>query len=207
MSFALITNLLGTACVFTVMTFAFLHFMPNNRTFASDDWLKQGIAALVFGGLAVYGTHTAVQYETALINIRDVAPLAAGLLFGPLAGVGAGLIGGIERYFQGGFTAVPCCVATILAGLLAGLFSLLGRRSHLYKNGILKPAWGLTTGLVMEILHMGLILLLRQDEAAKAWAIVAVIGLPMILFAALGLALVLLVATILKGDRQQWVVL
>jgi sigma-B regulation protein RsbU (phosphoserine phosphatase) len=33
----------------------------------------------------------------------------------------AGLIGGIHRYFLGGFTAIPCALATVIAGLAEGI--------------------------------------------------------------------------------------
>ncbi|MDO5847191.1 MAG: LytS/YhcK type 5TM receptor domain-containing protein, partial [Methanocorpusculum sp.] len=43
------------------------------------------------------------------------------LLGGPVVGLITGLVGGIFRLTMGGVTAVPCCIATIAAGLMAGI--------------------------------------------------------------------------------------
>jgi len=53
--------------------------------------------------------------------------MTAGLALGPVVGLGAGLIGGIHRYFLGGFVAIPCGIATMFAGLICGtIHSLRG---------------------------------------------------------------------------------
>ncbi len=194
MSFIVFTNLLGTVSSFVVATYLMRYYESKRMVNAR---LLQFLYAGAYGLLAIYGTHTAVQFETAYINVRDIAPLAAGLMFGPVAGIGAGLIGGIERYFQGGFTALPCCVATIFAGVLAGLiWQGLHRNTTFFHRGLLKPVWGLVIGILTELCHMGLILLLRLDDTATAWNIVRHIALPMILLTTFGLALLLWIVAI-----------
>ena len=69
--------------------------------------LDQAVLAIIFGALAVYGTYSGVQTSGAIANIRNLGPMVGGFLGGPLAGLGAGLIGGIHRYYMGGFTALP----------------------------------------------------------------------------------------------------
>lgn len=57
----------------------------------------------LFGSLAVYGTLRSIELSGAIVNIRDLAPLVAELLGGPITGTLIGLIGGIHRYiFLGG---------------------------------------------------------------------------------------------------------
>ena len=54
---------------------------------------KQVIYGLAFGGLAILGTEFGVPVSGATLNVRDAAPLCAGLFFGAPAGVIAGIIG------------------------------------------------------------------------------------------------------------------
>ena len=89
-------------------------------------WQKQLIIGVVFGLLAVISTHFGIETEGAVINVRDAAPLSAGLIFGGPAGIIAGLIGGVERIFAsflgiGQSTQLACSLATLSAGFFAAL--------------------------------------------------------------------------------------
>ena len=66
-------------------------------------FLVQIIIGVVFGLAAIASTHFGIDYEQMVLNVRDIAPLSAGLFFGPVAGIMAGLIGGIERFVAGTF--------------------------------------------------------------------------------------------------------
>jgi two-component system sensor histidine kinase LytS len=63
-------------------------------------------------------TFLGVDAYGAIINTRVISVTAAGLLGGFISGVGAGLIGGIHRYFYNpsSFSAFGCCVGTITFG-------------------------------------------------------------------------------------------
>ena len=82
----------------------------------------QVIVGVIFGLIAIYGTEAGIPLDGAMMNVRDAAPLAAGLFFGGLAGIIAGLIRGSERWLAvrwgvGEFTRVACSVGTIFAGV------------------------------------------------------------------------------------------
>ena len=47
--------------------------------------------------LSVCGTEFGVNIGGAILNVRDTAPLCAGLIFGGPAGIIAGIAGGVER--------------------------------------------------------------------------------------------------------------
>ena len=76
---------------------------------------------LIFGVLSIYGTLRGFQIDGAILNFRDLGPVLAGLIGGPIAGAAAGLIGGGYRYSLGGWTALPCAVATVAAGIIGGI--------------------------------------------------------------------------------------
>ena len=55
---------------------------------------KRIFVGLLYGVCAILSTHYGVIYEHMALNVRDIAPLAAGLFFAPISGIIAGLIGG-----------------------------------------------------------------------------------------------------------------
>src|SRR4030043_397416 len=93
------------------------------------NWYDTLFFILLFGGFSIFGTYTGIVLPGgAISSIRDLGPLVAGLVAGPVVGLGAGLIGGVQRYFIGGFTAVPCGMATVLAGLTGGIVYLINKK-------------------------------------------------------------------------------
>ncbi len=83
----------------------------------------QLLLAVIFGTMAVLSTYGGIELMDAIVNTRVVSVAAAGLIGGPVAGIGAGLIGGLHRYFYApdGFTAFACCMGTISFGIIGGL--------------------------------------------------------------------------------------
>ena len=90
-----------------------------------------------------------------MMNVRDAAPLCAGLIFGGKAGIIAGIIGGLYRYISaifgltGTYTQLACSVSTALAGFLAAIL-----RKYMFDDK--KPGWlfALGIGMMCEVIHM-----------------------------------------------------
>lgn len=155
------------------------------RFFRSMIGIRQGILnqlilSILFGLLAVYGTYSGVQTTGAIANIRNLGPMMGGLIGGPWVGLGAGLIGGVQRYFMGGFTALPCAIGTASSGLLAGLILYAFNN----KIGIWKPT---LFAFLMEAADMCLLLLAAKpfDDSLK---LVSIIAIPMVLTDTFGIA-------------------
>jgi len=124
------------------------------RKAAQRDYL---IFTVIFGLFSIFGTYIGTpDYTGAIVNIRDLAPMVAGLVAGPWVGLAVGLIGGVHRFFLGGPSYIPCSLATVLAGVLGGVVFRL-RKGKL--PGIV-PA--MLFGAGVEILHGGLALALIQ---------------------------------------------
>lgn len=51
----------------------------------------------IFGAMGIAGTYTGIEIKDALANSRVVGVVAAGLLGGPILGLGAGLVAGLHR--------------------------------------------------------------------------------------------------------------
>jgi len=190
----ILLRLLEQACLVIVVFYLlfqvkFFRRMQDGTTTILD----QLILAVIFGALAVYGTYSGVQTSGAIANIRNLGPMIGGFLGGPWAGLGAGLIGGIHRYYMGGFTAVPCALGTITSGLAAGIIYILLKG----KLGVWKPA---LYAFVMECADMGLLLLMAQPFD-KALNLVAIIAAPMILADTAGMAIFAFMLGKLKSAR------
>jgi len=113
--------------------------------------LKNGvILSVIFGLFSIYGTLSGIKLFDATANIRDLGPAIAGLIAGPLVGVGAGLIGAVHRLFQGGVTCVPCSAATLLAGLFGGIIYIVR------KKRIITIFGAIVFAVLLEIFHMEL---------------------------------------------------
>ena len=144
--------------------------------------VRQGIIGVAFGIVAILSTEYGVPAgDGVMVNVRDAAPLCAGLLFGSPAGLIAGFMGGLYRwlcvYWGGGMvTRAACSLATVLAGVFSGMM-----RRQLFDNrnaGILS---GFGIGTTMEVLHMLLVLVTNLQDVSKAFSYVQICSFPMIL--------------------------
>ena len=124
---------------------------------------------------AVFSTYTGLNVDGSLINVRIIAVLSGGIIFGPWIGIPAGIIAGIHRYLIDidGPTSVACLITSIFAGLLATWIHCKCTKKNYAQLGIL-------AGICCEILTMVLIVLLSHNKAL-AYNIVAHISFPMIL--------------------------
>ena len=139
---------------------------------------KQIIIGILFGLVAISATEYGVPLDGAVLNVRSASPLSAGLIFGWPAGLIAGFIGGIERYLTptGDFTRIACTFGTIIAGIVAALV-----RRFMLDNK--RPSWfyGLVVGLVTEVIHMLMVFLNNSGDIQRAYQIVEICALPMII--------------------------
>ena len=87
---------------------------------------KELIIGVLFGCSAIYASIFGVKIWGATMNVRDASPISTGLIFGPIAGIVSGFIGGGFRALtvlwnpDSAFTAVACSISTFLAGFISG---------------------------------------------------------------------------------------
>ncbi len=137
---------------------------------------------LIFGAFSVWGTLSGVDVNGAIANTRDLGPALGGLLGGPIVGIGAGLIGGLQRLSMGGWTAVPSALGAVAAGAAGGAVFLL------YKRRV-APVWAaMLLAVFTECVLMGLNLLMAKPFDEALALVGGVIG-PMILVNAAGMGL------------------
>lgn len=172
--------------------------------------LQQYFAIFFFGFFGIIGTYSGMSFNTetlqfnpwaadlasdeAIANSRVIGIVIAGLLGGYKVGIGAGLIAGLHRFTLGGFTAIACGVAAIVAGIIAGRFQKKN------KNASLGNAF--MVGAIAETIQMLIILLLARPFD-KAQTLVEIIGIPMILANGLGSALFLLIINNVVSEEEK----
>ncbi len=166
---------------FAIMTVTSLDKLGPRRD--RPFWATLLLVAL-FGLFGVLGTYTGNAVFKSFANLRAMVVITAGLFGGPGVGFGVGFIAGAHRYLIdiGGFSALPCGLATMLEGAAAGM---IARR---YPGNSLNWRLAMALCLVGETLHMGLVLLFSHP-VEEAVALVQVIALPMIVFNSLGAGL------------------
>lgn len=198
----------------TIIAVAFLltrfQFFKNMFQFSLLDRRQQLMAILFFGFFGIIGTYLGVslhtnslQYnnvtvglmeEEAIANMRVIGVVIAGLLGGYRVGIGAGLIAGIHRITLGGFTAWSCGVSTIVAGIVASAFYRKGKNMN--------PLYAFILCAVAEALQMGAILVFSKPFE-NAYALVQMIGVPMILANGIGAALFMLIVRNVMDEEEK----
>ena len=190
-------DLIKTACV--IVAFAYVVTRTGFFTEILDkkfSFKNQAILILLFGALSIFGTYGGLTLPSgAIANIRDLGPMVAGLVAGPVVGLGAGLIGAVHRYFIGGFVCIPCSLATVIAGLLGGAIYKLNK-------GEFVAVWqAVLFAVFMELLHMGLTLLLARPYE-EAVGVVKDVILPMTVANATGVAIFAFIIRNLIVERR-----
>lgn len=166
--------------------------------------VRSGIIMVgIFGALSIFANYSGVQILGAIANLRDMGAMIAGLLGGPAVGLATGLISGIYRYYLGGFTAVPCALATLLSGIFGGIV-------WAWKKKLIGALWATLFAFSVETFHMGLTLAIAQPYS-EALAVVQVVYLPMAFGNSAGMAVFAFIVdnvvkernTALERDRLQ----
>lgn len=163
----------------------------------SDRLYSKIILAVIFGGMGIVSTYTGISVQGAIANTRVIAIVTAGIIGGPVAGVGAGLIAGVHRYLIniGGFTATACAISTILEGLIAGLFSNRIQKSKQRGMYII----GVT--ILAELVQMSVILLVARPFN-QAVEVVKAIFIPMVFLNAVGVGVFINILDFIVMERD-----
>ena len=172
---------LALAAAFPAAASVILYLLETKTAFGKIKFsVRQCIIGVIFGGLAVLGTEFGVDGGGATMNVRDAAPLCAGLIFGAPAGVIAGVIGGVERYFAtlwgaGAYTRIACSISTVLAGVFGAIL-----RKYMFDDKKPSPLYGLAIAIVMEVIHMLMLFITNMSDIHRAFTVVSLCTVPMV---------------------------
>ncbi|WP_152655664.1 sensor histidine kinase [Oceanobacillus sp. CFH 90083] len=210
--FELLITLVERVGIIVTIAFVLTRFRFFRKMFYQDQLNRQQnlTAIMFFAFFGIVGTYTGLNVNTdslqfnrwatdlmteeAIANSRVIGIVIAGLLGGPKVGIGAAVIAGAHRFTLGGFTAIACGVATMIAGVIASLFYK--------KNKRIKLRTAFFVGAIAEAVQMLVILALARP-VEQAWALVNLIGIPMILANGIGAVLVLLIMKSVLREEEK----
>ena len=185
-------------CILVVAVYLVDKYTPAKKW---PYWTKQIVIGVLFGGASAFASSFGVEWLGAIVNVRDAAPLSAGLIFGAPAGIIAGCIGGLYRWLSvfwgaGTYTQLACSLATVLAGFMAA-----GLRKLMFDDK--KPTWiyGACIAVTCEVVHMILIFITNMDDSSYAFEFVKGATVPMIIGNAIAVGLAILGITLLSRER------
>lgn len=180
-----------------------LYFLVEKTKFGKIPYKwQQAIIGIIFGLIAISGTEFGVSVNGATANVRDAAPLLAGLIFGGPAGIVAGVIGGVERFFaaywgRGTITQVACSVSTLLAGIFAALL-----RKHFFENKRPSPGFAFAIAIVVEVFHFVMAFVTNLNQTDTILKIIKSLAIPMILANAVAVTVPTLVIFLINRKKE-----
>ncbi|MGG3563210.1 sensor histidine kinase [Neobacillus rhizosphaerae] len=153
------------------------------------------VITLVFCLFAIFGTYSGINVEGSLVNVRIIAVVSGGILFGPWVGIITGIVSGVHRYLIdiGGITSIPCLITSIIAGIVSGYINRRVKRS-------LRWIYGIAAGMLSEILTMVLILAMA-NPFELGLDIVSKIAFPMIA-GEVNIGLIVLLVMSVEGEKE-----
>ncbi|MBR3310861.1 MAG: SpoIIE family protein phosphatase [Solobacterium sp.] len=193
---------LAAVGIIPVIASVFLTWLYRRENMKKLSYMKkQVLTGLVFGVIAILATEFGVPYNGTIVNARDAAPLCAGLIFGPHAGLIAGTIGAVERWFciywgVGEFTRTACTISTFLAGVIGAAL-----RKYMFDDSIPGLGHSVIVAGTVEIIHMLMIFLMRLENVKYTFEYVQVCSIPMIIMNTL--AVTLSVYLVRKMDTEK----
>lgn len=164
---------------------------------------KQILIGIIFGGLSAFASGYGVEILGTVANVRDAAPLCAGLIFGAPSGIVSGILGGLYRFFSvywggGEYTQIACTLSTILAGFIAAVL-----RRFMFDNK--KPTWsyGVFITVVCEVIHMMMIFFTNMSDSAYAFEFVKGATIPMIIGNSAAVGISLMLVSVLNHEKRK----
>ncbi|MCG5104936.1 LytS/YhcK type 5TM receptor domain-containing protein [Oceanobacillus alkalisoli] len=173
------------------------------------------VHAIVFGIFAIASTITGIVIDQThvlhvdfiifpvedhqlIVSTSLVAVVIAGLLGGPVVGLGAGLIAGVHLIFLGGIGGLANGFVNPLTGLLAGL------TARFFSNErVISPLKALFIGVFPPVLQMQLLLIFYTD-AYDIVRVVDWVGLPLVLSNSVAIAIfTAMIGIVLKEQENE----
>jgi PAS domain S-box-containing protein len=168
-------------CVIIVFAQVFMRSRFFSEVYDQHPTLTtQILLILFFGILSIFGSSTGLLIYGAAVNVRDLGPMAAGLICGPYIGIGSGIIGGLFRFAQGGPYMWTGLSAPILSGILGGILYLVNKRQFV-------PTWVAMLYIGLSETLISCYTLVLVTRPAQFFMVVTSVAIPMIVFNVIGM--------------------
>lgn len=183
-------------CVIIVFTFIFLRSRFFQEVYEKRPSLTTQVILIVFFGiLSIFGTLSGLSIDGAVMNIRDLGPMAAGLVCGPFIGIGSGIIGGLFRFYQGGPYMWTGLSAPILSGIFGSIMYLANKRRFV-------PVWVAVLLIGLSETLISCYTLVLVTKPSEFLTVLTRVALPMIAFNVIGMFIFASVVHNVIGERE-----
>ena len=167
-------------CVITVFAIFLIRSHYFTEVLEHHPRITTQILLMVFYGLvSIVGTVTGIGLFGSIGNVRDIGPMIAGLTCGPVIGIGAGVIGGVFRFMQGGPYMYTGLSAPIFCGAMGGVLYLVHNREFV-------PTWIATLYMALCDTLVSIVTLTLITPPDELWTITERIAIPMIVGSTVG---------------------
>jgi two-component system LytT family sensor kinase len=179
-------------CLFLLTRIPRFKLILQNESYSPSETV---VLTIIFCAFAIFETYSGIKVEGAFVNVRIIAIMSGGILFGPWVGIITGIVSGIHRYAIDihGVTSVPCLITSIIAGILSGYIN----------HKVKKPRrwiYGIAGGMFCEILTM-LLILAFAHPFKLGLDIVSKIGFPMIV-GEVNVGLIVLLVMMVESEKE-----
>ncbi|ULO07265.1 sensor histidine kinase [Paenibacillus sp. 19GGS1-52] len=197
-TFTILLQLFERAALLLMCLFVLTRLPRFKEIFQKGAYTPQElvIGSVIFSAFAIFGTYSGINVEGSLVNVRIIAIMAGGILFGPWVGLITGIISGLHRFLIdiGGVTSVPCLITSITAGVVSGM---------IYRRVSSERRWiaGILAGMGCEALTMVLILVMANPTSLGV-DIVSKIAFPMII-SQLSVGMIVMLVQSVEGEKER----
>ncbi len=184
----IIVNIVSLAIIFLLKNFSRAEYGRKK------DYLRsQVLVGIIFGVLAGLSTFFSVYAGDDVISTRNGIVLSTGIIFGAPAGIVAGLIGAVWRFFAI-FSGLDTQLASSLTTVIAGCFGA-ALRVWLFERKTPKSLHGFFAGVNIEILHILFIILISIKDIHSVFIGMKAFTIPLLAINGIFSALAAAVAT------------
>ena len=135
MDWSVIFSLISDIAVFFVIIYLVFKIktvksVVCERAKTLEEHVATVFLMVVFSCFNIFASTLGIKIGNAIVNMRTGVTVIATVMVGPVYGFIVSVVGAIYRYFMGGWTRLPCSLATVCSGIISAIIVYLIQRKH-----------------------------------------------------------------------------
>ena len=124
MDWNVIFSLVSDIAVFFVIIYLFFKIKPVKSVVCErakniEEHIAIFFLVVLFSCFNIFASTLGIKIGNAIVNMRTGVTVISTVMVGPIYGVIVSVVGAIYRYFMGGWTRIPCALATVSSGIIS----------------------------------------------------------------------------------------
>ncbi|MGP1437975.1 MAG: methyl-accepting chemotaxis protein [Treponema sp.] len=126
MDWNVIFSLVSDVAVFFMIIYLMFKIKPVKSVVCErarnvEELLSTIFLTLVFSCFNIFASTLGIKIGNAIVNMRTGVTVISTVMIGPVYGFVVSIVGGLYRYFMGGWTSFPCALATVSSGAISAI--------------------------------------------------------------------------------------